>query len=205
VLEIHAAHGYLLHEFLSPLCNTRNDKYGGDRAGRMRFPLEVVEAVRAVWPEDKPLFMRISAIDAAEGGWDLDDSVALAAAVKERGVDVVDCSSGGIAGAVTAQLVPRVPGFQVPFAAEIRRRTGILTQAVGLIRDPHHAERVLEEGDADLVAVAREALFDPNWPLHAAQALGADPDYAAWPEQYGWWLTRRQKVIDLSREAGMMP
>jgi len=131
--------------------------------------------------------------------------VALAAAVKERGVDVVDCSSGGIAGAVTAQLVPRVPGFQVPFAAEIRRRTGILTQAVGLIRDPHHAERILAEGGADLVAVAREALFDPNWPLHAAQALGADPDYAAWPEQYGWWLTRRQKVIDLSREAGMMP
>lgn len=205
VIEIHGAHGYLIHEFLSPLCNTRNDKYGGDRQGRMRFLMEVIDAVRSEWPADKPLFLRISSIDAAENGWTIEDSVALAAAVKDRGVDVIDCSSGGIAGAVTAQLVPRNPGFQVPFAAQIREETGVLTQAVGLILDGPQAEDVLQSGGADLIAVGREALYNPHWPHHAARALGADPEYEAWPAQYGWWLTRRQKVIDLSREAGLMP
>lgn len=191
VAEVHGAHGYLLHEFLSPLSNQRNDAYGGSLANRMRFPLEVVEAVRAVWPADKPLFVRISAIDGIDGGWTLDDSVLLARALAERGVDVVDCSSGGLTGSATAVRIPRGPGFQVPFAETIRREASVSTMAVGLILDAEQAERVLQSGAADLVAIGREALFDPNWPLHAEQALGADDRFLSWPRQYGWWLARR--------------
>ena len=191
ILELHQAHGYLGHSFLSPISNQRNDAYGGDLAGRMRFTLELVEAVRGVWPADKPLFVRISSVDAVDGGWQIDDSVALARELKRREVDVIDCSSAGIGGPATAARIPRGFGFQVPFAEQIRRDGAIATMAVGLIVEPEQAEAIVAEGRADLVAIAREALYDPFWPHHAAQALGVDPEFANWPVQYGWWLTRR--------------
>ncbi|MDP9466901.1 MAG: NADH:flavin oxidoreductase/NADH oxidase [Actinomycetota bacterium] len=178
LVEVHAAHGYLLHEFLSPLSNTRTDAYGGDLAGRMRLVLEVVEDVRAVWPQDKPLVLRISASDWVEGGWTVEDSVALAKEAAARGVDLVDCSSGGNS---PDQSITPGPGYQVPFAAQVRRDAGVPTGAVGLITDPSQAEQVLAEGSADVVLLARELLRDPHWPLHAAAALGDD---VPWPVQY---------------------
>ena len=177
VVEVHAAHGYLLHEFLSPLSNTRTDGYGGDLAGRMRLVLEVVEDVRAAWPDDRPLLLRISASDWVEGGWTPEDSVALAKEAAARGVDLVDCSSGGN---VLADI-PVGPGYQVPFAAQVRRDAGVPTGAVGLLTDPEQAEQVLAEGSADVVLLARELLRDPYWPLRAAGALGAE---VTWPVQY---------------------
>jgi len=192
VLEIHAAHGYLLHTFLSPLSNR------GTRDERMRFPLEVVRTVREAWPAAKPLFVRVSSIDDVEGGWTLEDTVAFARALKSAGVDVVDCSSGGILGSATAAtktLVPRVPGFQLPFAERVRKDAGVKAMAVGLILTPLQAEEALQAQRADLIAIGREALYDPNWPVHAAQALGVDPNMERWPVQYGWWLTRREHLL----------
>jgi 2,4-dienoyl-CoA reductase-like NADH-dependent reductase (Old Yellow Enzyme family) len=192
ILELHAAHGYLLHSFLSPLTNR------GARDERMRFPLQVAAELRKAWPESKPLFVRVSSIDDVEGGWSIDDTVVFARELKALGVDVIDCSSGGIQGSATAatkMLVKRVPGFQVPFAAKVRKEAGLMTMAVGLILTPQQAEEVLQAGSADLIAIGREALDDPNWPLHAAQALGADRDFAQWPQQYGWWLTRRASLL----------
>lgn len=202
VVEIHGAHGYLLQSFLSPIGNRRNDAYGGDRAGRMRFPLEVAETVRAAWPKERPVFFRVSSIDGIEGGWMLEDTVALAAELKARGIDVVDCSSGGIAGSATAARVPRGFGFQIPFAERVRREADIKTMAVGLILDPHLAESALRNGQADLIAIGRQALFDPNWPLHAEQALRGDgADFAHWPVQAGWWLERRERMLHAMRES----
>jgi 2,4-dienoyl-CoA reductase-like NADH-dependent reductase (Old Yellow Enzyme family) len=198
ILEIHAAHGYLLHTFLSPLSNTRKDEYGGTLENRMRFPLEVAEEVRSAWPARKPLFMRVSSIDDVEGGWSIEDTVAFARELKAAGVDVVDCSSGGILGSATAAtrtLVQRVPGFQIPYAERVRKEAGLMTMAVGLILTPQQAEEALQAGRADLIAIGREALYDPNWPLHAAAALGADPEFQRWPVQYGWWLTRRESLL----------
>jgi 2,4-dienoyl-CoA reductase-like NADH-dependent reductase (Old Yellow Enzyme family) len=169
----------------------------------MRFPLEVAAEVRKAWPASKPLFVRCSSIDDVEGGWSIDDTVAFAKQLKTRGVDVVDCSSGGIQGSATAAtrtLVKRVPGFQLPFSEKVRKDAGIATMAVGLILTPQQAEQALQGGSADLIAIGREALFDPNWPVHAALALGVDPEFAQWPQQYGWWLTRRDKLL---REAGV--
>jgi 2,4-dienoyl-CoA reductase-like NADH-dependent reductase (Old Yellow Enzyme family) len=198
VLEIHCAHGYLLHEFLSPLSNHRTDAYGGDRAGRMKFPLEIIETVRAVWPSDRPLFVRISSVDGIDGGIDISDSVVFVNEAKARGVDVIDCSSGGLMGSATAARIPRGYSFQVPFAEQIRRETKVTTMAVGLILHPQQAEDVVAENRTDLVAVGREALFDPNWPLHAELALRetkgeiGDGTFSSWPKQYGWWLERRE-------------
>jgi 2,4-dienoyl-CoA reductase-like NADH-dependent reductase (Old Yellow Enzyme family) len=169
----------------------------------MRLPLEVARIVREAWPQDKPVFFRCSSVDNDVAGWSIEDSVTLARRLAEIGIDVVDCSSGGIAGSATAAATaPRGLGFQVPFAERIRRDAGIATMAVGLIIEPRQAEAVLVEGKADLVAVAREALYDPNWALHAAAALGADEGFANWPKQYGWWLTRRESVL---RELGVRP
>lgn len=178
ICEIHGAHGYLIHQFLSPLSNLRRDAYGGDLQGRMRYALEVVETVRAVWPQDRPLWFRTSAVEGPGGVWGIDETLALARELKLRGVDMIDCSSGGIAlggeGGLTA--VPRVPGFQVGYAREIRRETGMPTVAVGMISAAKHAEDLLREGHADLIALARGLMDDPNWPLHAARELGvADP------------------------------
>lgn len=198
IVELHAAHGYLLHTFLSPLSNQRKDEYGGSRETRMRFPLEVAQAVRAAWPAQKPLFLRVSSIDDVEGGWSLEDTIAFAKELRELGVDVIDCSSGGILGSATAAtktLLKRVPGFQIPFAERIRKEAGVKTMAVGLILTAQQAEDALRNESADLIAVGREALYDPNWPVHAALALGVDPEYAHWPQQYGWWLTRRDGLL----------
>ena len=198
IVEIHGAHGYLIHQFLSPLANKRNDAYGGDLAGRMRFALEVTEAVRAVWPPQKPLFFRVSAVDGPGGAWQLDDTVALARALKERGVDVVTCSSGGIGGPLNMAIVPRVPGYQVPYARRVRKDAGVKTCAVGLITEPRHAENVLRRGEADLIALARELMYNPNWPVHAAKALGM-PDYLKLlPPAYTWWLERREKIREIT-------
>lgn len=201
-VEIHMAHGYLLQSFVSPISNQRNDSYGGDLQGRMRFPLEVAEAVRAAIPEGMPLFARISCEDGMEGGWTLEDSVVFAAELKARGIDVVDCSSGGNSpkGATNANL-KRGPGYQVPYAERLRAEVGVKTQAVGLIREPEFANRVIAEGRADLVAIGRQALVDPFWPLHAVQHFDIDPDFKRWPHQYTWWLEKWDKGIKASQRA----
>ena len=208
-LELHMAHGYLLHSFLSPLGNRREDNYGGDIHGRMRFPLEVAAAVRAAIPEELPLFVRISAIDGKAGGWTMEDSVCLSDKMSQIGVDVVDCSSGGIGGAprfrsddsgkpLTADSA-RMPGFQVPFSRQLRDETSIKSMAVGVIIDPYQAEEILQSGGADLVALGREVMYDPFWPLHAAEALGVDSDYRMWPEQYAWAVDRRAQIKALNQ------
>lgn len=197
IAEVHGAHGYLVHSFLSPISNRRTDEYGGDLQGRMRLALEITDAVRAVWPDDLPVFFRTSAVDGMEGGWTLDDTVVLARSLKVLGVDVVDCSSSGIAGAATAgKGQKRQPGFQVPYAARVRSEADIKTMAVGLITHPVQGESILEAGSADLIAIAREALVNPMWALHAARDLGADTDFRTWPEQSGWWLAGREKTSD---------
>jgi len=178
VIELHGAHGYLMHEFLSPLSNHRTDEYGGSFENRTRFVCEVTRAVRAVWPERLPLFLRISATDWAEGGWTIDDSVRLARAVQPLGVDLIDCSSGGT---VPHAAIPLGPGYQVAFAERIRRETGMLTGAVGLITEPRQANEIVCEGQADLVLLAREFLREPYWPIKASQELGAG---VAAPVQY---------------------
>jgi 2,4-dienoyl-CoA reductase-like NADH-dependent reductase (Old Yellow Enzyme family) len=173
VVEIHGAHGYLIHEFLSPLCNQRSDEYGGSFENRIRFALEVTEAIRGVWPASLPLFFRTSASDWAEGGWDIADSVELARRLRPLGVDLMDCSSGG---AVPWAKIALGPGYQAPFAERIRRETGIATGAVGLITDARQADALIRGGKADLVLMAREFLRDPYWPLHAARELGRSPE-----------------------------
>jgi 2,4-dienoyl-CoA reductase-like NADH-dependent reductase (Old Yellow Enzyme family) len=178
VAEIHAAHGYLIHEFYSPLVNTRTDAYGGSYDNRVRLCLEVAEAVRGVWPPHLPLFVRISSTDWKERGWDLDQSVELARRLRDRGVDLVDCSSGG---AVADQQIVVGPGYQVPFAERIRRDAGIATGAVGMITEAGQADAIIRGGQADLVLLARELLRDPYWPLHAADTLG---HVVPWPAQY---------------------
>ncbi len=178
VVEIHAAHGYLLNEFLSPLVNKRTDEWGGSFENRARLTLAVTDAIREVWPLELPLFIRISATDWAEGGWDVDQSVQLGALLREAGVDLIDCSSGG---AVAWQQIVAGPGYQVPFAERIRREANIRTGVVGLITQPQQADAIIRGGQADIVLLAREALRDPYWPLHAAKALGAD---VPWPAQY---------------------
>ena len=179
LMEIHAAHGYLLHEFLSPLSNRREDCYGGSFENRTRIVREVVEAVRGEWPERLPLFLRISVTDWAEGGWDVEQSVELARQVRPLGVDLIDCSSGALVD--NAREIPVGPGYQTPFAAQIRQEAGIPTGAVGMITSPHQADHLLRTGQADLVLLARELLRDPYWPLHAATALRQN---IAWPVQY---------------------
>ena len=178
VIELHAAHGYLIHEFFSPLVNTRTDAYGGSYDSRVRLCLDVVDAVRGVWPERLPLFVRISAIDWKEGGWDLEQAVELARRLRAHGVDLVDCSSGG---AVHDQQITAGPGYQVPFAETIRREAGVATGAVGLITRPEQADAIIRNGQADVVLLARELLRDPYWPLHAADTLGQK---VPWPPQY---------------------
>ena len=199
VLEIHGAHGYLIHSFLSPLSNQRNDGYGGDLQGRMRFALEVAEAVRVSWPDELPLFFRVSAID--NNGWELEDSVTLAQALKSKGVDVIDCSAGGITGAPafrakddgtpikTSSERPR--GFQVPYASEIRKEADIKTMAVGRIIEAEQAEAILTDGDADLIGIGRELMYNPFWGLHAAEILKNETALEGWPDQYRWAITRR--------------
>ena len=178
VIELHAAHGYLIHEFFSPLVNTRTDEYGGSFDNRIRLCLEIVDAVRKVWPDHLPLFVRISATDWKDGGWELNQAIKLAKRLREHGVDLVDCSSGG---AVHDQQISAGPGYQVPFAEAIRSEAQVATGAVGLITDAEQANAIIGSGKADVVLLARELLRDPYWPLHAANKLGK---WVPWPAQY---------------------
>ena len=178
VIEIHAAHGYLLHQFLSPISNRRTDDYGGSFENRIRLLLETIRTVQEVWPKENPLFVRISATDWAEGGWNLDESIELSSKLKTMGVDLIDTSSGGL---TLAQQIPLSAGYQVPFAAAVKKDSKILTGAVGLITNAKQAETILQNGEADLIFIAREFLRDPYFPLHAAFELGED---VKWPAQY---------------------
>lgn len=178
LVELHAAHGYLLHEFLSPLSNRRNDAYGGSFENRARLLLEVSRAVRDVWPDELPLVVRLSATDWVDGGWDIEQSIRVSALLREIGVDLIDCSTGGV---IPGVRIPVGPDYQVPFARRVRHEAAIATAAVGLITEPHQAERIVRDGDADLVLMARELLRNPRWPLLAAHTLGAQ---VAWPNQY---------------------
>ena len=196
VIEVHAAHGYLLASFLSPVSNTRNDEYGGDRAGRMRLPLEIVEAVRREMPASMPLFLRVSSVDGTNEGWNMDDTVAFARELKARGVDVIDCSSGGISGSATAAQVPRSLGFQVPFAEMVRKEAHIATMAVGIILEARQAEAILERGQADLIAVGRQSQYNPNIAHHWAHDLGINRRFEDWTPEYGWWLEKRIKTME---------
>lgn len=194
ICEIHGAHGYLIHQFLSPLANQRNDAYGGDLKGRIRFALEIAEAVRGVWPQDRPLFFRCSATDGPGGRWTIDDTIVLSRELLQRGVDVITCSSGGIGGPINTEIVPRVPGYHVAFAERVRREAGIKTVAVGLITEARHAEQILSAGQADLIALARELLYNPHWPVHAAKELGIENYLDTLPGDLSWWLKRREEV-----------
>ena len=187
VLEIHAAHGYLLHEFLSPISNRRNDEYGGSLENRMRLLLRIAERMRALMPDELPLFTRISATDWTEHGWDIEQSVELAKQLKALGVDLIDVSSGGM---VPHARIPVAKGYQVPFARRIRDDANIRTGAVGMITEPHHADEIITSGDANMVFIGRELLREPYWALKAQQALGEEP---AWPTPYGYAVKRRTK------------
>jgi len=196
VVEIHGAHGYLITSFLSPVTNKRGDKYGGDLAGRMRMALEVAEACRAAIPDRTPLFFRASCVDGTVEGWQLEDTVVLARELKARGVDVIDCSSGGLLGAATAARVTRSLGFQVPFSERVRREADIPTMAVGIILEGQQAEAILQEGKADLIAVGRQAQYNANVALHWAHELGINKRFELWHPEYGWWLEKRIRTLE---------
>ena len=192
-LEIHAAHGYLLHQFLSPIANKRDDAYGGSLANRMRFPLEIFEVVRAAFPADKPVWARISATDWVSGGWNIEGTVALSQALKGRGCAAIHVSSGGVS---PQQAIPVGPGYQVPFAQRVKAEVGLPTIAVGLITEPEQAETIIASGEADAVSLARAMLYDPRWPWHAAARLGARVEA---PHQY--WRSQPRQYKDLFENA----
>ena len=193
VLEIHAAHGYLLHQFLSPKANLRTDEYGGSESKRMSLPLEIAEAVRGNWPEDKPLFERLSVED--DAGWGPDESVRFSKLVRAKGVDVIDCSSGGMRGSPVLSAGPVGYGYQVPYAEKIRKETDLMSMAVGLIVHAEQAEEILQSGRADLIAIAREFLHNPNWALDAALKLGVEDAFKVTPPAYDYWLEKRSSSV----------
>lgn len=196
VVEIHGAHGYLIHQFLSPASNLRNDDYGGSEENRRRFLMEIVEEARRFWPDDKPLFLRLSVQD--DAGFGPDESVNVARAVGPLGVDVVDCSSGGMRGSPVVSAGPVSYGYQVPYADRLKRDGGVMSMAVGLIVHADQAEEILQKGQADLIAIAREAMYNPNWPMDAAIKLGADPASASTPPAVDYWLQKRATSVDIT-------
>ncbi len=196
ILEIHGAHGYLIHSFFSPISNRRTDAFGGPIENRMRLPLLVAEVARSVWPKDRPVFYRASVVDGVEGGVTIEDTVMLAKALKDKGIDVVDCSAGGMSGPATLSTKKIAPGFQVPLSQAVRLGAGIATMAVGAILEGPQAERILTEGKADLVAIGRELMVDPNWCLSAAVALGVENPFSVLPMPYSFYLERRAKVLE---------
>ena len=192
VCELHCAHGYLMHSFLSPLGNQRTDDYGGDRAGRMKLPLKIAGIMREVWPEHLPCFVRVSSVDGVGVGWQLEDSIAYAKELKKLGIDMIDCSSGGFKLPAENNLVARTTGFQLPFSEAIRKEAGLPTMGVGLIRTGEEAAIALEDGRADLIALGRELLWNPNWPMQIAAEHDEANGWKLMPPQYGWWLRRRK-------------
>ena len=196
VLEVYAAHGFLIHQFLSPIANARTDHWGDDEAGRRRLAVEVAKSIRAQWPEELPLIFRLSATDWVEGGIEPEDTIGTARALAAEGVDMIDCSSGGIGGRQRPARMKLEHGFQIPFAARIRREAAVATMAVGFLWDAESCEAAIADGSADMVALARELLDDPNWPLHAAAQLGADQSHAMWPPESGWWLMKRARLVE---------
>jgi 2,4-dienoyl-CoA reductase-like NADH-dependent reductase (Old Yellow Enzyme family) len=205
IIDFHGAHGYLLHSFLSPISNHRRDRYGGSLENRMRFPLQVVEAVREAFPSDRALFYRLSALDGIDGGWTLEESMVFCRELYARGIDVIDVSSGGaIADRSSDVRVRRGFAFHAPYSHALRDALGGLVATVGLIVDPHQAEAVLRAGDADIVVVGREVLHDPNWPLHARSVLEGE-DFNAWHREAGWWLDKRASVLKRLAASGETP
>jgi 2,4-dienoyl-CoA reductase-like NADH-dependent reductase (Old Yellow Enzyme family) len=196
ILEIHGAHGYLVHSFFSPISNRRSDEFGGSLENRMRFPLMVADAVRSVWPAALPLFYRASCVDNVSGGLPIEDTVALARALKAHGVDVIDCSSGGMAGAATLSTAKIKPGYQVPYAAAVRKGAEIPTMAVGAIVEPKQAEAILEAGDADFICIARQMMAEPHWLYRAALELGEENPHAVLSKYYAFYLERRAAVLE---------
>jgi len=195
MIEIYAAHGFLIHQFLSPLANQRRDQWGGSDANRRRFAVEVARSVRAHWPENRPLAFRLSATDWVDGGLEVDHVIETTKALKAEGVDMIDCSSGGIGGKERPRRMTINQGFQVPFSERIKKEADITTMAVGFLWDAEVCERILAEGKADMVALAREFLDHPNWALHAATKLDAGEDHAMWPIESGWWLMKRNRLL----------
>lgn len=196
LIELHGGHGYLLHQFMSPLSNQRTDEYGGSTENRMRFPIEVYEAVRAVWPQDKPLGMRVSATDWVDGGWTPEETVVLAKELKKRGMDYMDVSTGGLD---PRQKIPLAPGYQAPFAEKVKKESGITTMTVGLIADYKLAEDIVASGKADMIAIARAAMWDPRWAWHAAEELGAEAPYA--PKTMGCHPKLRPQIFPKRAQA----
>ena len=196
VIEVYAAHGFLIHQFYSPLCNRRDDRWGGNFDNRVRLSLEVAKSIRKFWPADKVLCFRLSATEWVDNGWTVEDSIQLARLLKEHGVDIIDCSSAGIGGDTPPPRLPLGPAFQADLAEQVRTNADIATMAVGLIWKAAHAEKIISTGQADFVALGRELLNNPNWALHAAMALGEDDNYRLWDNAMGWWLNKRKRLMD---------
>jgi 2,4-dienoyl-CoA reductase-like NADH-dependent reductase (Old Yellow Enzyme family) len=192
ICELHCAHGYLTHSFLSPLGNQRTDEYGGDRAGRMKLPLRIAGIMREVWPDHLPCFVRVSSVDGVGVGWQLEDTIAYAKELKKLGIDMIDCSSGGFKLPAENNLVARTTGFQLPFSEAIREKADLPTMGVGLIRTGEQAAIALQDGRADLIALGRELLWNPNWPMQIAAEHDEANGWKLMPPQYGWWLRRRK-------------
>lgn len=195
MIEVYAAHGFLVHQFLSPLSNRRSDRWGGSAENRRRFAIEVAKSIRANWPEGYPLAFRLSATDWIEGGIEIADTVQTAGVLKAHGVDLIDCSSGGIGGKERPRRMVIKEGFQSPFAAQVRKEAGIATMAVGFLWNADFCEELLASDKADMVTLARELLDDPNWPLHAAAKLGRNEAHSLWPIEAGWWLMKRDRLL----------
>ncbi|WP_422367308.1 NADH:flavin oxidoreductase/NADH oxidase [Pelagibius sp.] len=195
IIEVYAAHGFLVHQFLSPIANQRRDRWGGNGENRRRFAVEVAKSIRANWPEAYPLAFRLSATDWLDGGIEVEDTVETAKALKAAGVDMIDCSSGGIGGKDRPRRMVIEQGFQVPFAERIRADAEMATMAVGFLWDANVCEDLVSAGKADMIALARELLADPNWPLHTAKELEADENHGMWPIESGWWLMKRDRLL----------
>ena len=206
IVEIHGAHGYLIHQFLSATSNQRQDHYGGSFANRIRFAVDVAAAVREEWPKEKPVFFRLSAVDGKGGSWTLADSISLATALRDVGIEMVDVSSGGITGSSGMPMVPRIPAYQASFSGLIRNKANISTIAVGGITKPQQAEDILQSGDADMIAMARELLWNADWPAHAAQSLGLDDPFSYLPTGYAHRLRQResQKQMNINQDAALI-